>query len=31
MARFIEALAEKTGITAYEINSGIKNKAKTIT
>ena len=31
MAKFIEALAEKTGITAYEINSGIKNKAKTIT
>lgn len=31
MARFIETLAEKTGIIAYEINSGIKNKAKTIT
>lgn len=31
MARFIEAIAEKTSITSYEINSGIKNKAKTIT
>ena len=31
MARFIEALANEVGITAYEVDSKIQNKAKTIT
>ena len=31
MARFIEALANEVGVTAYEVDSKIQNKAKTIT
>lgn len=30
MSRFMQALAEKVGITSYEADSNIKNKAKTI-
>ena len=31
MSRFIEALANEVGVTAYEVDSKIQNKAKTIT